>query len=61
MKFARLKEEHASYDARVEALEALVWLSPEDEVILRKYKKLKLKTKEHMVALSDKLNAMEKA
>lgn len=58
---ARLKEEHASYDARVESLETLVWLSPEDEVILRKYKKLKLKTKERMVALSDKLAAQEKA
>ncbi len=58
---AKVKEEHASYDARVEGLESQVWLSPEDEVILRKYKKLKLKSKERIYELSEKLAALEKA
>ncbi len=57
----KLKQEHASLDARVESLESLVWLSPEDEVMLRKYKKLKLKAKERIFELNEKLAEVEKA
>lgn len=58
---AKLKAEHASLDERVSSLEGLVWISPEDEVMLRKYKKLKLKAKERICELTDRLAEIEKA
>ena len=54
----RLKEEHAALDARVIAFEEQPWLSTEDQIALKECKKLKLKAKERMVALQDKLAAM---
>lgn len=54
----RLKEEHAALDAKVEAFNAQVWLSPEDQVALKECKKLKLKAKEHMTELQNQLNEM---
>ncbi len=55
---ARLKEEHAALDAKVEAFNELVWLSPEDQVAQKECKKLKLKAKERMVALQEQLAKM---
>ena len=37
----RLREEHKALDARVEAYNELVWMSPEDQVAQKECKKLK--------------------
>ena len=55
---ARLKEEHAALDARVEAYNEQVWMSPEDQIAQKECKKLKLKAKERMTALQEKLDKM---
>ena len=56
---ARLKEEHKALDARVEAYNELVWMSPEDQVAQKECKKLKLKAKERMTALQEQLDKMQ--
>ncbi len=55
---ARLKEEHAALDARVEAYNEQVWMSPEDQIAQKECKKLKLKAKERMTELQEKLDKM---
>ncbi len=55
---ARLKEEHAALDAKVIAFEEQVWMSPEDQIAQKECKKLKLKAKERMAELQEKLNKM---
>ena len=57
----RLQQEHAALDAKVEAFNAQVWMSSEDQVAQKECKKLKLKTKEQITALQEKLKAMENA
>lgn len=57
---SKLKEEHAALDARVEAFNEQVWLSPEDQVAQKECKKLKLKTKELMTDLQNKLDGLDK-
>ena len=56
---ARLKEEHKALDARVEAYNELVWMSPEDQIAQKECKKLKLKAKERMTALQEQLDKMQ--
>ena len=55
----RLREEHRALDARVEAYNELVWMSPEDQVAQKECKKLKLKAKERMTALQEQLDKMQ--
>lgn len=55
---ARLKAEHAALDAKVEAFNAQVWMSPEDQVAQKECKKLKLKAKERMTQLQEELDKM---
>ncbi len=55
---ARLKAEHAALDAKVEAFNAQVWMSPEDQVAQKECKKLKLKAKERMSQLQEQLDKM---
>lgn len=57
---AKLKEEHAALDARVEAFNEQVWLSPEDQMAQKECKKLKLKTKERMTELQNELDGLDK-
>ena len=57
----RLQKEHAALDAKVEAFNAQVWMSSEDQVAQKECKKLKLKTKEQITAPQEKLKAMENA
>lgn len=58
---ARLKEEHAALDKRVIDFDAQVWMSPEDQIAQKECKKLKLKAKERIAELQEKLDAMDKA
>lgn len=55
---ARLKEEHAALDAKVLAFDEQVWMSPEDQVAQKECKKLKLKAKERISELQEKLSKM---
>ena len=55
----RLKKEHAALDERVEAFNAQVWMSPEDQVAQKECKKLKLKAKERITMLQEQLDAMK--
>ncbi len=55
----RLREEHRTLDARVEAYNELVWMSPEDQVAQKECKKLKLKAKERIAALQAQLDKMQ--
>ena len=56
-----VKQEHATLDARVEAFNQQVWMSPEDQVAQKERKKLKLKAKERLTALQEELAALDKA
>ena len=51
----RLRAEHKALDARVIAFDEQVWLSPEDQVAQKECKKLKLKAKEKIAELEEKL------
>ena len=51
----RLRAEHKALDARVIAFDEQVWLSPEDQVAQKECKKLKLKAKERIAELEEKL------
>lgn len=55
---ARLKTEHAALDAKVEAFNEQVWMSPDDQVAQKEFKKLKLKAKERITELQNQLNHM---
>ena len=55
----KLKEEHKALDARVEAYNELVWMSPEDQIAQKECKKLKLKAKERITALQEQLDKMQ--
>ncbi len=46
--FRRLAEEHASYHAQLEALEAKAHFTPDDEVEEHRLKKVKLQLKDQM-------------
>ncbi|MCL2325966.1 MAG: DUF465 domain-containing protein [Proteobacteria bacterium] len=58
---AELKDEHAALDVRVEAFNAQVWMSPEEQMALKECKKLKLKAKERMTLLQAELDALGEA
>ena len=55
----KLREEHKALDAKVEAYNELVWMSPEDQMAQKECKKLKLKAKERMTALQEQLDKMQ--
>lgn len=54
----RLKDEHAALDAKVIAFDEQVWMSPEDQIAQKECKKLKLKAKERITELQEKLAKM---
>ena len=54
----RLRAEHRALDARVIEYDEQVWLSPEDQVAQKECKKLKLKAKERIASLEEKLAKM---
>ncbi len=54
----RLKEEHAALDAKVIAFDEQVWMSPEDQIAQKECKKLKLRAKERIASLQEKLAKM---
>ena len=54
----KLKEEHAALDAKVIAFDEQVWMSPEDQIAQKECKKLKLRAKERIASLQEKLAKM---
>ena len=48
---SKLKEEHASLDARIVVFDKEAWLSPDEQMERKKLQKQKLRTKDRIYAL----------